>query len=324
MEVVAQERSRGVDVLRCEVVAQVGQGCVLQHLVGTGHGRRGRHDDAVEVAHTHRFVVSSPIHGVVGLLELFARHGVVACGHVAQRDVRPLAACQLGLHAHHALGSLGELLLGHAGQAEHLLQVLLVCLADRGVLLIEVVVARAHAQTALRDVERVHVAVHQVGLHAHAEERIGDRAVELADDLGEAPAVGDGEDLVQRGTDRSGALGVQTRRVEAQAVEVGDLLLDAALGGLAVKHLREELVDADLVVFAQHVERAVAREFGFQRVFLLPAARGVLVEIDFGCGRGIEVREVDRRHAGRLILTTCHDCDSCEQKDFFHKVIASY
>ena len=68
------------------------------------------------------------------------------------------------------------------------------------------------------------------------------------------------------------------------------------------------------------VERAVARIFGLQGVVLLPAARGVLVEIGVGGYRQIEVRHVEGRGLGG-ILTGCHASHCCcEKNDFFHVV----
>ena len=178
----------------------------------------------------------------------------------------------------------------------------------------------AHDQVGLRGVERVDVAVHQVGLHAHAEERIGDRGVEPGHCGGQLRAVADGENFVDGGLDRSGALGVQAHRVEAHLVEVGDLLLDGARGGRRLGHLGEELVDMLLVVVAQDIERTVARIFRFEGVVLLPAARGVLVEIGVGGYRQIEVRHVEGRGLGG-ILTGCHASHCCcEKNDFFHVV----
>ncbi len=152
--------------------------------------------------------------------------------------------------------------------------------ADVGIRLGEVVVARPHRETPLRDVEGVDVAVHQIGLDADARRR-GWRPK----GAGRAMAPVSCERSVMAssspslGLDRGGPLGVEPHGVKPDLVEVRDLLLDAACAGLHPRHLREEVVDALLVVFAQYVEGTVARIFGFERVFGLPPARGVLVEI---------------------------------------------
>ena len=319
-EVVAQVAGGCADVLCGEVVADVLQRGGFHQFVGVGQGRGGRHDDLLEIADAHCLIVLGPVDGIVGLLEIGLLRGVVHGGDVAQFDARPVFLGQLRFDRQHAGDGLVDVGLGNARQPEDFAQILLVGGADRLVLGIEVVVAVAHDQVGLRGVERVDVAVHQVGLHAHAEERIGDRGVEPGHCGGQLRAVADGENSVDGGLDRSGALGVQAHRVEPHLVEVRNLLLDASRLGFLLRHAGEQLVDALLVVVAQDVERAVARIFGLQGVVLLPAARGVLVEIGVGGYRQIEVRHVEGRGLGG-ILTGCHASHCCcEKNDFFHVV----
>ena len=143
--------------------------------------------------------------------------------------------------------------------------------------------------------------------------------MEFGHDAGQLSAVLDGEDLPDGALQRRGALGVQTRRIETHLVEVRNLLLDASRRGADLGHLREKLVDALLVVVAQHVERAVTRIFGLQRVVLLPAARGVLVKIGVGSHRKVEIGHVDSRRLG-CILTTCHTSYCCcKNENLFHR-----
>ena len=129
--------------------------------------------------------------------------------------------------------------------------------------------------------------------------------MDLGHDLRELLGVGYGHDGFHVLLDGGEALAVQTGRVEPHGVEVGDLLLDAPLLGRRLGHLREELVDAHLVVLAQDVKGAVTRKFGFERVFLLPSARGVLIEILIGGYRRVEVRRIDCRNRGLLLLAAC-------------------
>ena len=317
-EVVAQVAGCRVDVLGGQVVADVVQRGVLHQFVGVGQRRGGRHDDPFEIADAHRLVVLGPVDGVVSLFEIGLGRGVVHGGDVAQFDARPVLLGELRLDRHHAGDGLLDVGLRNACQPEDLAQILFVGGADRLVFGVEVVVAVAHHQLGLRSVEGVDVAVHQVGLHAYAEERIGNRGVEPGDGGGQLRAVADGENLLHGGLDRRGALGVQTHRVEAHLVEVGDLLLDGARGGRRLGHLGEELVDARFVVVAQDVERSVARVFGFQGVVFLPAARGVFVEIGVGGYRKVEVGHVDRRGL-RGILAGCHTGYRCCEKNVFDK-----
>ena len=319
LEIVAQVRGGRVDVVGGQVVTDLLQRGILDQVVGVGDGRRGGDDDRFVVADAHCVVVDAPVDRVVGLLEVGFRHGVVERRHVAQLDVRPRLLGQFRFDRQHAVDGLADLLLGHACQTEDRRQILLVGRADVLVLGVEVIVAVAHRQAVLRSVEDIHVAVHQVGLHADAEERIAGGGVHPGDGGRELRAVGDREQPVDGRTDRGGALGVQTHGVEAHLVEIRDLLLDAARGGLLLGHAGEEFVDALFVVVAQDVERAVARILGLERVELLPAARGVLVEVFVGGYRRVEIRQVDGR-GFRGILTGCHTDGRCEKNDFFHVV----
>ena len=320
LEIVAQVRRGIVQVLRREVVTDILQRGVLHQVVGVGDRRFRRHDDRVEVADAHCFVVNGPVDGVVGLLELGLRRGVVLCRNVAQLGIRPRLLGQLRLDVHHPGNSLLDIGFGNSAQAEELAQILLVGRPDILVLRVEVVIAVAHREARLPDIECIDIAVHQVGAHADAEKRVGDRGVYPGHYGGQLRTVGDRKDPGYGILHRSCALGVQAHRIEPHLIEVGDFLLDAAGLGLHLGHLREKLVDTLLVVVAQDIERTVARIFRFEGVVLLPAARGVLVEIGVRGYRKVEIGQVDGRGFG-CILTTCHTSYCCSEKnDFFHCV----
>ena len=311
LEVVAQRRGAAVDDLCREVVADLVERKGLEELVDTLHDALLLDDHAVGIGQTHPFEVDIPVDGVVGFGEFRARHRVVLRGDVALLDVREEDLGQRVLYFEGVGGGLCGCGLVIAGEGEDPHEVILVGLLDRGVFRIHVVVAVAHRDSRLTHVERVDVAVHQVGHHADAEERVGQRHVDFGQHFGELCPVDEPLDELQVGGQRRGALGVQTHRVEPHLVEVRDLLLDAPRSGFELGHLLEEGVDSFFVVFAQHVEGSVAREFGFQRVVLLPAARGILVEVGVRRYRQVEVREVDGRGFRLVVLTGCHTGHGC-------------
>ena len=320
LEIVAQVRRGIVQVLRREVVTDILQRSVLHQVVGVGDRRFRRHDDRVEVADAHGFIVSGPVYGIVGLLELGLRRGVVLRRYVAQLGVRPRLLGQFRLDVHHTGHGFFDVSLGDACKTEELAQILLVGRPDILVLGVEVVIAVAHREARLRDIKGIDIAVHQVSLHTHGKEGVGDRRVESGNGTGQLCTVADSEDLPDGVLHRSCALGVQAYRIEPHLIEVGDLLLDAAGLGLHLGHLREKLVDTLLVVITQDIERTVARIFRFEGVVLLPAARGVLVEVGIRGYRKVEVGQVDGGGFGG-ILTTCHTSYCCSEKnDFFHCV----
>ena len=311
LEIVAQVRRGIVQVLRRKVVTDILQRSVLHQVVGVGDRRFRRHDDRVEVA---------DVYGVVSLLEIGLRRGVVLCRYVAQLGVRPRLLGQFRLDVHHTGHGFLDVCLRNACKTEKLAQILLVGRPDILVLGVEVVIAVAHREARLRDIKGIDIAVHQVSLHTHGKEGVGDRRVESGNGTGQLCTVADGEDLPDGVLHRGYTLGVQAHRIEPHLIEVGNLLLDAAGLGLHLGHLREKLVDTLFVVVAQDIERTVARIFRFEGVVLLPAARGVLVEIGVRGYRKVEVGQVDGRGFG-CILTTCHTSYCCSEKnDFFHCV----
>ena len=226
---------------------------------------------------------------------------------------------QFGFDAHNGVGRLACLGLFESGQREEPVQISFVGFADRLVLGVEVVVAVAHADARLSDVEGIDFAVLQIGLGTEAEQGRARSHLHHGQDRSELFLVVQRQDRFQFGPDGSGALLVQAYRVEAQLVEVGDLLIDRALRRVLLGHLGEELVDADFIVIVQHVEHVVARVFGFERIFSLPAARGVLVETLVGGDRGVHVGRIERRRrVGRFVLAAHHTKNGCSEKNFFH------
>ena len=115
LELVAQVGGRRIDILRREVVAEFLYRGVLHEVVGGGDGRRGRHDDRLEIADAHGLIVGRPVHGVVGLLEIGPLRGVVLRRNVAQLDVRPRLLGQPGLDVHYAGHGLVQLV-GHVSR----------------------------------------------------------------------------------------------------------------------------------------------------------------------------------------------------------------
>ena len=180
----------------------------------------------------------------------------------------------------------------HAGERQGLLHESPVAGLEGGVGLEEVVVTVAHAQAALAQVEDLHVAVGEVRLDTGAEEAAFPVEVHLAEEVGEGVLRGDRMDFSDVRLDGLRAQGVAGGGVEGHLVEVRDLLVHGAGLGLERGHGLEQFVQVLPGGLRDGVEGAEAGEFGLEGVLDLPAAGGVLVEVLFRRGGGIQVRQV--------------------------------
>ena len=220
-------------------------------------------------------------------------HRVVDGLHVAVLLTGPEDGSHGVLHLHVLGGDSFRIVHAREGQGLH--QEVLVPLLEGSVGLQEIVVAVAHAQAALAQVEDLHLAVGEVRLHAGAEEAAFAVEVHLADEVRQGVLGIDRQDLGDVGLDRLRAQGVPGRGVEGHLIQVGNLLVDGAGLGLERGHVLKELVQVLLGGLRDGVEGAVTGEFGFEGVLLLPTAGGVLVEIHFRTGGGVQVRQVQCR-----------------------------
>ena len=114
----------------------------------------------------------------------------------------------------------------------------------------------------------------------------------LAEQVGEGVLGSDRLDLGDIRLDGLGAQGVAGGGIEGHLVQVRDLLVQGAGFRLEGGHALEQLVQVLLGGFPDGVEGAVAGEFRLEGILDLPAAGGVLVEIHFRRGGGVQVRQV--------------------------------
>ena len=261
------------------------------------------YDHLLEIGDADSSEVAIPIDRIVTCNECLAGSGVVVGVDVAQLNHRAELLSHLALEVENCRSLLSCTLdLGHLECLGHKRNV---TLALRGVLLVEVVVAVTHTEARLLSVESIHGAVHHIGINAQTKQRVAHAVVQLNQHGNHRLQIGDGVDLRQILLHGSQSLLVQAHRVHTELVEIRDLLLDRTGLSLHRRHRLEELVDLLFVCFAQHIERAVTRELGLQRVLLLPAAGCVLVEVLVQRDRLIEIGGVDCGHALALHAATC-------------------
>ena len=291
VEVVGQGARGAAEQLTGEVVLEDFDLGVLEELAEALEVGRLLHDDLVQVGgDVHGLAEGLEVEARVGLEDLGGAHRVVELLDVAVLDAGPGELRQLVLDAR----GVGGALLGvvQAREGEELGEHRLIALAQLGVGRVHVVVAVAHAQAALAQVEDLGLAVHQVGVHAAPEEAALADEVQLAEVRGERLLVRDGVQLVEVLLDRGGTLRVQAGGIKPLLVQVDDFLIHGARLRVHVRHLGEQGVQVLDVLLAEHVEGAETGVFGFQGVLCHPAAVGVLEEIRTG-GHG-------QVHVGRI------------------------
>ena len=206
------------------------------------------------------------------------------------------------LNGQHRLGNAVGLLGRVTCQSSNGLNKLDILGPDTLALLVEVVVAVAQAQARLTNVEYVCICILLVGAHASAEKYIGTGAVNLAQQRAQIFAIGNSLDCSQVGLNGLGTLGIESGAIQAQAIEVAQLLLDRACGGLALLQFGKQLLNPQLVALAQHIKGTKARVLGRHRVIPLPASGKVLIKIIVQRIAIIEVCRVECRSF--LLLAT--------------------
>ena len=248
-------------------------------------------------------------------VDLGGRHRIVDGGHVAVLLTAPEDGSHGILHLEVLRGDLSGVL--HAGEGEGLLQESLVAGLEFRVGLEEIVVAVAHAQAALAQVEDLHVAVGKVRIDAGVEETAFAVEVHLAEQVGHLIEGFHRLDLSDIRLDRLGAQRVAGGGVEGHPVQVGDLLVHGAGLRLQGGHVLEQFIQILLGGFRDGVEGAVAGEFRLEGILGLPAAGGVLVEVLFRGGGGIQVRQV-QGSLSALVASSKGAKRHHDDRNFFH------
>ena len=249
-------------------------------------------------------------------IELFRRQGIVLRLYVALLLPGP---GNLGQEVFHDQGIGGDSrAVGHTGQAQDPLQVGTVTRLDGGVFFFQVIVPVSDAQSALGQIQDLGIAVHQVSHDITAEEHILAILEKIAHLLHQGGLVVERGNLGQQWLDRSGAGLVADGGIEGHLIQVHNLLLYRSRNGFHLGHALEQVVQADPVVFGQHVEGAETGIFRFQRVFLLPATIYIMIKILFRGNTQIKVARIDSRDfrsaASRQGQGRTHN-----HQNFFHK-----
>ena len=284
------------------IADDVGEDIILEHLEVGGSEVGGECLEEGRLGDDYLFLFRNAAGGEISregearesLFKLRGAVGIVLCEDVPFLLAGPGIPGEDILHEHGIVGNVLRIL--NAGKGEHLGKESAVAFLDGGVLLEEIVVAVADSEAALAHIEDLGVAVGEVGFDTCAEEGAHAGVMQFGEQFHQFFLGRNRLNHSHIGLEGFRALIVQANGIETLLVDVHDFLLHAAGSGLHGGHRREEVVQADDVVFVELVEAAETGELRLERVVHLPAMGGVLVEVGPRSHAGVEVAEIQGRN----------------------------
>ena len=243
---------------------------------------------------------------------------------VAQVDTRAESLCQTGFYIHHYLHGTVSVGIRISGQTEHFLHMYFESLANLGSSLIvqQIVVTVAHAQSVLGYLYSVHVAVHFVGCHVEGQIGCDAFLIELCQQRIKLFLALQRTDFLQFGLNGGNTVLIQLHAVHGNLVQVAYLLCHAAGFVLRSSQFFDKALNLLTVVLGQHGERTILRIFVGQRIVFHPATAGILIEVGTRQSRGIQIGKLNAGCLfGRLLARVARCCQQayrCNGKKMFH------
>ena len=262
LHLIAEQVSRRHHDIPLHVGLFLGRCHCGEHLIGTLHEVGLSEHEFSEVVRLHAFCLEQfgEFDMRIRPFKLVDGHFVVVGLHIAQFGTRFRHLGQPGLHVENGVHFLLSHLLLEAEEAEHTHDMFLISLAYGGgsLIVVEIIFFLSEHETALIDIEDVHLGVLLVGAeigavgHAVAEGRI----LELyaAQGIGRLGLL----NLVDERHGGRHALAVASCGVHGEFVEVAEFLLHASACGGFSREFGQDFVDAFVVVTGQAVETAEA------------------------------------------------------------------
>ena len=230
IEIVGQGACGTADELGGKIILEDFKVGIFEQFAEAVEERRLLDYDLVLLGYAGRLAESLEVKTRVGLENLSRAHGVVTLHDIAVLDAGPGNCSKLVLNP----GGIGCAHCGivQAGKAEQFAEHVLVALAELCIGRIDIVVAVAHAQAALSQVEHMVLAVHQIGFDIAAEEASLSYQHKFAQAGGEFFLVFYGIQAVEILLQWSRTFSIQAGGIEALLVQVDYFLFGAAgLGG---------------------------------------------------------------------------------------------
>ena len=166
-----------------------------------------------------------------------------------------------------------------------------------GELLVGVVRLVGQADAALYDVQDVALGIERVGRHVEPERPADADALENAELVYERGDGGHGVDVGEVGLDRAATRRLDRVFVHETRVQIADLALLGALGGIGRPGLVEDLAYSDLGIVAQVAERSGDGTVGRDLRTVEPSAVDMPEQVVGGAYLGVELAGVDSIHA---------------------------
>ncbi len=205
--------------------------------------------------------------------------------------------CQLSLDCYCVVGKASLSVGGVAYQLGKPAQISGICLTHIACAIgvLDIIVAVAHAECALRKIHGIVVGTHHVGFHTGLEEsahaRCGGKHVDYVGTTGLVY----GHHIAHH---RLRTLYVEAQRVKAHGIQVADFLRHRAWSCITAVEAGDEFAHLYTVIVAQLVECAEARELRFKRVEFHPSSAGIVVEVGLRSHAFVEIGTVDSARCG--------------------------
>ena len=320
IEVIAQGSGGMLDKLPEHIVLQDSEVGIGEDVIESFEERRLADDDLLLRGNVPSLEVLVEEYGGIGRNDRLRRHRIVSSLEIPLLDPCPGNLCKLILHGERIRSPVGRIV--DPGEREHLLKESLITGFESGTGFFQIVIAVAHAEPALPQIEDLVVAVHQVSFDISAEEAAVTAIVFHFGKLCDKVLLAfNRKDLCDIRLNRLRAEGIAGGGIQRHLVQVGDLLVDGPLLSPHLGHADEELIEPLLVQLREHVERAISGELGLERVLRLPAAGGILVEINLGADGRVKIGEVDRlHHLPPGTASSQHQNRGHKQKILFHNM----
>ena len=211
-------------------------------------------------------------------------------------------------------------------ELEHLHDEILICRPNLGcgLIVVEIILFLSHSESALIDIENVHLGVALISAESNAERHAPTKCGIFIAHLNQIFYSLGAFHLVENGLQGRDAFLVAASGIHRQTIKFGKFLLCRSWLIFLLLQICQDTVDAFVVVLLEKIERAVAAICCRQGMKLLPATGSILIEI---VGRSHCLVEVLNLNAGFRLSRSRHrgdDHQNHRKKMFNRHVVLNF